>query len=381
MKKEMMEKRAALVAQMEEMTKKADAENRAMNEEEVKQFDACEAEIRAIDATNEREERARNLNVKKEERAEDAEERAFVNYVRSRAGLEVRDGEQNFSMGNNGAIIPTSIAQRIINKIKEICPIFERCTMFSVKGTLKVPVYTNANSTHNITVGYQSEFTDITADAGAFTSVDLTGYLAGALTLLGKSVINNSDIDILSFVVDEMARRIAAFIEGEMLVGTGTTYSHATGALNTSNTIAAGSVSAISADNLIDLQARVPSAYQADACWIMNPATFTAIRKLKDGNGVYLLQSDFSSAFPYRILGRPVFLSENMPTIASAAKAVLYGDLSGYGCNMRENIEIQVLNEKYATQHAVGVVGWFEFDGKVLDSQKLATLTMSTSLS
>ena len=66
----------------------------------------------------------------------------------------------------------------------------------------------------------------------------------------------------------------------------------------------AGSISAISADNLVELQTKVPTPYQNDAVWIMHPATFTALKKLKDGNGQYLLQNDpFSSALPYRILG------------------------------------------------------------------------------
>ena len=50
----------------------------------------------------------------------------------------------------------------------------------------------------------------------------------------------------------------------------------------------------------------------------MNPAVFTAIRKLKDGNGRYIPQPDFAGATPYRLLGKPVYLSDNMPTIASA---------------------------------------------------------------
>ena len=66
-----------------------------------------------------------------------------------------------------------------------------------------------------------------------------------------------------------------------------------------------------------------------------------------------------------------------MPAVASAAKAVLYGNYAGLGVNMRQNIEMQVLNEKYATQHAVGLVAWFEFDAKILDNQQLATLVMS----
>ena len=68
-----------------------------------------------------------------------------------------------------------------------------------------------------------------------------------------------------------------------------------------------------------------------------------------------------------------------MPAIAASAKAILYGDCSGLSVNMRENISIEVLREKYATQHAIGVVAWFEFDSKVTDNQKLAALVMKAS--
>jgi HK97 family phage major capsid protein len=175
-----------------------------------------------------------------------------------------------------------------------------------------------------------------------------------------------------------MAKKIAIFLEKELLNGTA---NKATGALATTTTLNAGSTSTISADNLVELQTKIPTIYQNDAVWVMHPNTFTALKKLKDGNGQYLLQSDFSGAMPYRILGRPVYLSENMPEIASAAKAkaVLYGDLSGLAVNFREDISIQVLQEKYATQHAVGIVSWFEFDSDVVDHQKLATLVMSAS--
>lgn len=380
--KALYEKRADLQAQLEGLVNSADAEQRALTADEIAKFDAAEKEIKDIDATIEREERARGLEKKEvkagehTETTEEVEARAFLNYIRAQTGgkVEERAGEQNFNMGNNGALIPTTIVNRVISTIKEICPIYAGATMFSVKGTLKVPVYGKANTTHDITVGYQTEFTDITADAGKFTSVDLTGHLAGALTLIGKSVINNSDINILDFIVAEMARKIVQFLEKELLLGTS---DKATGALSTATTLNAGSTSAISADNLIELQAKIPTAYQANACWTMHPNTFTALRKVKDGNGQYLLQSNFSQAFPYMILGKPVYLSDNMPTIESAAKAVLYGDYAGLAVNFRESIELQLLMEKYATMHAVGLVSWFEFDSNVIDNQKLATLVMS----
>lgn len=382
--KALVEQRAELKEGLDQLLNSADTEERAMSEEESKKFDEIESKIKALDSTIEREERARSMEKKVEvkdevaveERAEVVEERAFANYVKSQCGVfvEQRAGEQNFTMGNNGAVVPTSIANRIITTVKEMCPILEKATIFNVKGTLKVPVYGKANTTHDITVGYQAEFTDITADAGQFTSVDLSGFLAGALSLVGKSVINNAEVDVTSFIVNEMAKKIALFLEKELLVGT---VDKAEGALSTTTNVNAGSISAITADNFIDLQSKIPTVYQTDACWIMNPATFTAVKKLKDGNGQYLLQNNFSQDFPYAILGKPVYLSDNMPVIASATKTVLYGDLSGLAVNMRENIQIQILLEKYATQHAVGIVSWFEFDSDVIDNQKLATLTMS----
>ena len=278
------------------------------------------------------------------------------------------------TMGNYVAIIPTTISNRIIKEVRDRCPILAGSTLYRVKGTLKVPVWGKANGTHDITVGYQEEFTELTADSGAFSSVDLSGYLAGALTLIGRSVENNAVFSVSNFIINQMSEEIAAWMEGQLLSGTGS--SAAQGALATTNMMASASSTAVTADELIDLQAKIKQVYQRNACWTMNPATFTAIKKLKDGNGRYLLQDDVTGEFPYRLLGKPVHLSDNMPAMGASAKAILYGDYSGLSVNIREDISIQVLREKYATQHAIGVVAWFEFDSKVTDHQKLAVLTM-----
>lgn len=380
------EKRADLQARMLELatvTEGAEGvEARALSDEEKAEFEQIENEIRSIDDSIAIAEKARKVLDSKpagnetEDRAA-AEEKAFVDYILGRTS-ELRTGEQNMSMTNNGAIIPTTIANRIIKTVKELCPILAGCTMFSVKGTLKIPVWGKANSTHDIAVGWGTEFSELTADSGAFTSVDLTGFLAGALTLIGRSVENNAVFNVTDFIVNQMAEEIAAFLENKLLNGAAAD-SKNIGALSTTNTMNAGSTSAISFDNLIELQAKVKQVYQAKACWTMHPSTFTEIKKLTDGESRYIMQSDVTKEFPYLLLGKPVYLSENMPQIGSANKAVLYGDYSGLAVNFRENISIEVLREKYATQHAIGVVSWFEFDSKVMDSQRLAALVMSVS--
>lgn len=322
-----------------------------------------------------------------EESVEQREERQFRDFLLGRIE-QMRSGDpvpQNFDIGGNGALLPTTIAQRLIEYVTEICSILQDGDTFHVKGNIDIPTYGDAEdengNTHNITVAYAEDFQELTADAGAFGSVSLGGYLVGALTLVGKRLINNAGIDVVEIVLRKMAEQIVIFIEGECLNGTGSTNSHCTGALSTTNHMNAGSTTAISADNLIDLQAMVPTVYQEHAVWTMHPKTYAKIKKLKNAAGEYLLQpaGGISTGFPYLLLGKPVQLSENMPEIASAAAAVLYGDYKGLAINFREDISIEVLREKYATQHALGIVAWFEMDSKVEDPRKLATLIMSAS--
>ena len=374
--KELIEQRNTLLEERDAIVEKAEVETRAFEETELTRMVEIKSEVTRIDKSITALEETKSFEKRqtpKEETVEEAEARAFAEYVRGQV-LETRAGEQNITMGNNGAVIPVTIAQRIIKEVRDLCPILSRATMYHVKGTIKVPVWGKANNTHDISVSYHAEFSELTADAGKFTSIDLSGYLAGALTLIGRSVINNADVDIVGFIVSHMAEKIAEFLEKELLVGTGS--SAAQGITNTTNKKTLESATAIVADDLIDLQAQVKQAFQSNACWIMHPETFTEIKKIQDTNGRYLLQDDITNEFPYRLLGKPVFLSDNMPAIGASAKPVLYGDLSALSVNFRENIEIQMLQEKYATQHAVGVVAWFEFDAKVTENQKVAVLEM-----
>lgn len=380
--KKMRENREEKVKALENVLNAAKTENRAMTAEEQASFGAIEKEIADIDKTIEAEERAAKAkntretgdNGAEQKTQEELEERAFVKYVLgAAAGLEERAGELNLTMANNGAIVPTSIANKIIKKVKDISPILSRATVYYMTGELKVPVY-GASSGHDVKVAYSDDFTELTADAGKFTSVDLKGYLVGALTLIGRKLKTNAMFNVTDFIVNYMAEEIAAFLEGELLNGT---TSKMEGALSTTNEKTAAAAAAITADELIDLQAKVKQAFQSDACWIMHPETFTAVKKLKDGQNRYLLQDDFTGEFPYRLLGKPVFVSDNMPKIATGAKTVLYGDMSGLSVKIAEQLEIEVLREKYATQHAIGVVAWMEVDSKVTDSQRMAVLKMA----
>ncbi len=382
--KNLIERRAGLVALLNSMLEAVKTENRAFTDEETKKFDETEAEIKQLDATIKAEERAKGISdLKVPEKApkgeqltqEQVEERAFADFITGKI-TEMRAGEQNIDWTNGASTVPTSIAKRIIDEVVDICPILAGAEVYHEKGTLKIPKWTKANSTHDVTVAYATEFTPLTADSGKFASVDLGGYLAGALVLVGKSVINSSAVNVTQFVIKKIAEKVAQFLEGELLKGSGS--SAAEGAVKTTNVVTTGSAGAIALDDLIALQAAVKRVYQKNACWTMNNTTFTAVKQLKDGENRPILQPDASSEFPYRILGKPVYISDNMDDIAANKLAVLYGDYSGLSVNFREDIGIEILREAYHTQHAVGIDAWFEFDSKVTDEQKLAVLKIKS---
>lgn len=375
--KSLTEQRNDKAAEMQALLDKAKSETRAMTEEEMTKFNAIEKEIASIDDTIKAEERARilNLNVvddkKKAEVRAELEERAFENYIRGK--VEER-ADVNLTTSDNGAVIPSSIANKIIKKVVDVCPIYQLATRYNIGGTLSIPYYDE--TAQAIAMAYATEFTELESTSGKFKSIELKGFLAGALSKVSKSLINNSQFDIVNFVINAMAEAISNWIEKELLNGTADKIEGLSGV---TQKITAASATAVTADELIDVQEAVPDVYQAGAIWIMNRKTRTAIRKLKDGQGNYLLNKDATAKWGYTLLGKDVYTSENMQEMAAGKNAIFYGDMSGLAVKLSEDINIEVLREKFATQHAVGVVGWIEVDSKVENAQKISKLVMESA--
>lgn len=302
---------------------------------------------------------------------EQQDTRAFENYLRGRV-IHERAGE--LKKTDNGAVIPTTISQQIIKKVYDVSPILQKSQKYNVKGKLQIPYYDTTDG--GITVAYADEFTPLTSSNGKFKNIELDGFLTGALSKISNSLINNSQFDIVSFVVNQMGEDIARFIEHELLIGTS---NKVDGLSKLTNSVTAAAQTAITADEVVKLKDSIKDVYQGNAIWIMSPATRTALRLLKGSDGHYLLNDDISSPFGTVLLGKPVYVSDNMPGMTKGATAIYYGDMTGLATKFSENITTQVLREKYADEHATGVISWFEFDSKVQDAQKLAKLVMANA--
>lgn len=251
--------------------------------------------------------------------------------------------------------------------MKEISPIYQRSTVFNVGGDLDFPAF-DANS---IVTGYVADMEELIAQNGNFTSRKLQNFIAGSLVTLSRSLMNRQDFDLVNFIVNMMSQSMSNFIEKELLVGAGVT--SATGIFkdgNTTTVTPAGGT--FTADDLISQQLAIPEQFQGACAWIMSKPTFASFRKFKDQNGNYMLNRDITGAFGWTLLGSPVFISESAPN-----NAVAYGDYSGMYVKFAQNVEISVLQELFATRHAIGVVGYTEFDSRVIEDQKISVMELA----
>lgn len=385
--KKLIETRSQKLIEMDDLLKKAQEEGRAFTEDEQAQFDKLEGEVKALNATIAAQQRRAEAGANKQDPEKDEgeeeteeekkkreknEERAFANFVR---GQVENRADTNLTVTDNGAVIPTSIANKIIEMVYDISPIVQRASRYNVAGTVVIPYYDEKSQ--KITVAYADEFAELESSAGKFASIELKDFLAGALSKISKSLLKKSNFNLVSFTIRKMAEAFAQWLEGECINGTTDKITGMDkGITQIANAAAAGK---ITADELIDTQDAVPDVFQKDAIWIMNRKTRTAIRKLKDNDGNFLLNRDLNAKWGYTLLGKDVYTTDNVAAMTAGKTAVYYGDMTGLAIKISEDLNIQVLREKYATQHAIGVVGWMAADAKVEHVQKLSKLVMAAS--
>lgn len=385
-KKAFIEKKNALIEEMEGLVNKATEEVRSFNETENTRISEIKKEIADIDATIKTIDETREFvkeDIKDEADDKETETRELENKgdvekmekreLETRAledekvFVEMVTGKRALDIANNGAIIPETIANRIIEKVKELSPIVSMSTVFNEGGNLKFPVY---DETTPIVAGYVEDMEELTEQTGKFKVVSLQNYIVGALAKISKSLANRSNIDVASFAINKVSQALAEFLEKELITGTAKMKGLTT--CSGEQTITGAVAGKINADELIDLQLTVPEVYQAKSSWIMNKEDFKAIRKLKDGDGNYLMSKDFVAGFGYTLLGKTVYISEN-------ADAVYYGDMSGLYIKFAQTVEINVLLELYSNQHAIGVNGYIEADSAIIEPQKIVKYVKKTA--
>ena len=207
----------------------------------------------------------------------------------------------------------------------------------------------NTASGNDIKVPRQTAFSSATATAeGAQFAVNnptgesftLKAQKVGVLLRTSSEIIQDSGIDLVSYLARQAGEAVGYKVNDLLAVGTGTDQPKGIFDAAGSGVTGGTATGAFTADNLIDLIHSVDSAVAARPATAlqMSRATLGAVRKLKDGDGRYLFE--YGAAGEPRILGERIVENPFAPAVAASAKSVIYGDMSSYHVRQVGGIEV-----------------------------------------
>ena len=263
---------------------------------------------------------------------------------------------------NGGYLCPEEFERQIVDGLKEQNVMRALCKVITTANERKIPVA----ATHS-TAAWTAENAAYTESDPTFTQKTIDAYKLTDLVKVSIELLDDSAFSLEQYIANEFAYAFGTAEEQAFCVGTGT--GQPTG-LFTANGgqvgVTAASATAITADEIINLVYALKSPYRKGAKFLMHDSTVSALRKLKDGNGVYLWQPALQAGEPDKLLGYDIFTSPYVPTVAAGAFTVAFGDFQNYWIADRTGRTVQRLNELYSTNGQVGFVGTERVDGKII---------------
>jgi len=304
--------------------------------------------------------------------------KSFWNAMRSKTVRpEVTDALQVGTDTEGGYLVPDEFEKTLIEALEEENIFRKLATVIKTSsGDRKIPVVASKGS-----ASWVDEEGLIPESDDSFGQVSIGAYKLGTLIKVSNELLNDSVFNLEAYISKEFGRRCGAKEEEAFFNGNGTgkptgildaTYGAITG-------VTTDAVDKITADEIIDLFYSLKAPYRKRAVWVLNDSTVKAIRKLKDGNGNYLWQPALTEGTPDTILGRPVYTSAYMPSIAAGARTVIFGDLSYYWVADRQGRTFKKLSELYATTDQTGFMATQRVDGKLILREAVKVLVQKAA--
>ena len=274
---------------------------------------------------------------------------------------------------DGGFLVPTEFEHQIVTALEETNVMRALAKTITTSAERKIPIA----ATHSI-AQWTAENGAYTESNPTFAQTQIDAFKLTDLVKVSTELLQDSMFDLESYIAQEFARAFGVAEEQAFCVGTGT--GQPTGVFNTTGGgtigVTAGSPTAITVDNLIDLIYALKSPYRRNAVFLMRDITVSALRKLKDNNGAYLWQPSVQAGQPDRLLGYPLYTSPYVPAVEAGALPIAFGDFSNYWIADRMGRTVQRLNELYAGNGQVGFIATERVDGKVILAEGIQLLQM-----
>jgi HK97 family phage major capsid protein len=377
----LMERRAALIKDAQEIAQKGVTEDRDLTVEEQSAFDGKFAEASKLQARaqaiadgekrgNELNESIRAATGKQPTEQRQAEaDNAFGKWAReARVGDHyvvdaVRGAEQR-------AIASRGSETRAMSASGGVAPdgVYGQLWQYAVAGsqllqsgvdilnttdgnTLPLPVATvhaTTGTANAATPAAISANGAITANDATVTTVNLSVSKYGYLTLVPSELVSDTNFDLEGYISKAAGRELArtlSFIGTTALIA-GFTTQGVLGPVGTTVSLGSQATAGMGSDLLVNLFHSVLPEYRTNSAWVMADSSFAAIRNLKGApNGSSIWQPALTAGDPDTILGKPAYVVPQLPAMGVSAKPIYFGEMAALKIRIAGGLRFERSNE------------------------------------
>jgi HK97 family phage major capsid protein len=282
---------------------------------------------------------------------------------------QIRNAMSTTTQGEGGFTVPSEIAAMVIDRLKAFGGMREVASILTTAGgnPLNFP---GSDGT--------SEVGEVVGENAAaalgeivFTTVALPVFKYSSKKIaLPLELIQDSAIDVVSFVVNRLATRIARIQNTHFTTGAGTTVPDGiVPKAGLGKAGITGQTLTVIYDDLVDLKHSVNRAYRSNARYMMNDLSVAVVSKIKDTTGRPIWEYSTQIGSPDTLLGYPVVINDDVAVMAASAKSIIFGDLAQY--HIRDVTGSTIMrrfdDSAFALNGQVGFCGWTRSGGNLLD--------------
>lgn len=397
--RELLAKRAKLIAQAREMLEGAEAEKRDFATEEQNNYDAVFDDVAKIDTKIENLRRLgtaddpefRNTDPERPEGGEQGnpdEERsirAFDAFLRSGAvSPELRALQADSDAAGGFYTTPQQFVDRLIQAVDDQVFIRQWATP---------NVVTNAQSLGVPTLAADPADSDWTSELGTGNEDSSMSFgkrelnpnpLAKRIKISNKLLRLSPDVE--SLVIQRLAYKFGITYEKAGMTGSGANqplgvFTASSDGISTGRDVSTdNTTTAFTADGIKNTKYALKAAYWPRARWVFHRDGVKLLAKLKDGDSRYLWQNSVQLGQPDMLEGIPLFTSEYAPNTFTASQYVgILGDFSYYWTADALDFSVQRLNELYAANNQTGFIGRLESDGMPVLEEAFVRVQLAAS--
>lgn len=212
---------------------------------------------------------------------------------------------------------------------------------------------------------------DVKEGIDDFTRFQLNVHKLAAMTRLSDDFTSDLKFDIEDYLTTVFAKKFAKAEDNAFISGDGV--DKPVGILHSEGGAEIGvSTAALAFDDITQLYFSVKPEYRTNGSWLMNDETAMYLRNLKDDAGSYLWRGSADTLF-----GKPVVISNEMPSIGTSAKPVAFGDFSYYWIVSRFPMSVKVLKEIFAMYGQNGYLAYEFLDGRLIRPEAIKVIQMA----